>query len=178
MFRITLIFLLSCGVYFGGYFMTFIVWISHHKHRLLSYAILMLSFSVRAHFVTHNTTVLSHFYSKVSPFLVEAYKAGTILRLLRCWHLGYHRSPSPLPKATINTLSILCHERRLFYIFFFIPYYHPGVVCLILCISNLMFVQSTGFYLLEIISGASSIPLLFTGLVECVGVTYVYGMDK
>lgn len=53
-----------------------------------------------------------------------------------------------------------------------------GIVCLILCISNLMFVQSTGFYLLEIISGASSIPLLFTGLVECVGVTYVYGMDR
>ena len=47
-----------------------------------------------------------------------------------------------------------------------------------MCISNLLFVQSTGFYLLEIISSASSIPLLLTGLVECVGVTYIYGVDR
>ena len=47
-----------------------------------------------------------------------------------------------------------------------------------MCISNLLFVQSTGFYLLEIISSASSIPLLLTGLVECAGVTYIYGVDR
>lgn len=47
-----------------------------------------------------------------------------------------------------------------------------------MCISNLLFVQSTGFYLLEIISSASSIPLLLTGLAECIGVAFVYGMDK
>ncbi|XP_068722930.1 sodium- and chloride-dependent transporter XTRP3-like [Montipora capricornis] len=53
-----------------------------------------------------------------------------------------------------------------------------GIVCLALCISNLIFVQSTGFYLLEIISGASSIPILLTGLAECIGVAFVYGMDR
>lgn len=47
-----------------------------------------------------------------------------------------------------------------------------------MCISNLLFVQSTGFYLLEIISSASSIALLLTGLAECVGVAFVYGMEK
>lgn len=53
-----------------------------------------------------------------------------------------------------------------------------GIFCLVMCISNLLFVQSTGFYLLEIISSASSIPLLVTGLAECIGVAFVYGMDK
>ena len=53
-----------------------------------------------------------------------------------------------------------------------------GLFCLALCVSNLLFVQSTGFYLLEIISGASSIPLLLTGLAECIGVSFVYGMDR
>lgn len=53
-----------------------------------------------------------------------------------------------------------------------------GILCLVMCISNLLFVQSTGFYLLEIISSASSIPLLLTGLAECVGVTFIYGVDR
>jgi len=53
-----------------------------------------------------------------------------------------------------------------------------GIFCLALCISNLLFAQSTGFYLLEIISSASSIPLLLTGLAECIGVAYIYGMDR
>ncbi|KAJ7360531.1 hypothetical protein OS493_015634 [Desmophyllum pertusum] len=53
-----------------------------------------------------------------------------------------------------------------------------GIFCLAMCISNLLFVQSTGFYLLEIISSASSIPLLLTGLAECIGVAFIYGMDK
>ncbi|PFX32317.1 sodium- and chloride-dependent transporter XTRP3-like isoform X2 [Stylophora pistillata] len=53
-----------------------------------------------------------------------------------------------------------------------------GVLCLAMCISNLLFVQSTGFYLLEVISSASSIPLLLIGLAECIGVAFVYGMER
>lgn len=64
--------------------------------------------------------------------------------------------------------------------FTFVPFLFllVGIFCLVMCISNLLFVQSTGFYLLEIISSASSIPLLLTGLAECIGVAFVYGMDK
>lgn len=47
-----------------------------------------------------------------------------------------------------------------------------------MCVSNLLFVQSTGFYLLEVISNASSIPLLLIGLAECIGVAFVYGMER
>lgn len=53
-----------------------------------------------------------------------------------------------------------------------------GIFCLTMCISNLLFVQSTGFYLLEVISNASSIPLLLIGLAECIGVAFVYGMER
>ena len=75
--------------------------------------------------------------------------------------------------AYITTMIIL----HLIYSFSLISCF-LGLFCLAMCISNLLFVQSTGFYLLEIISSASSIPLLLTGLVECVGVTYIYGVDR
>ncbi|XP_028516894.1 sodium- and chloride-dependent transporter XTRP3A [Exaiptasia diaphana] len=53
-----------------------------------------------------------------------------------------------------------------------------GIICLVLCIINLVNVQPTGLYILELIDNSSGFPLLVLGFFECIGVCYIYGIDK
>lgn len=59
-----------------------------------------------------------------------------------------------------------------------VVFFLPGVICLVLCLSNLLYVQSTGLYILELIDNASAFPLLVIAFTECIGVSYIYGIDK
>ncbi|XP_031552560.1 sodium- and chloride-dependent transporter XTRP3A-like [Actinia tenebrosa] len=53
-----------------------------------------------------------------------------------------------------------------------------GLVCLIICLSNLIFIQSPGLYILELIDSTCAFPLLVIGFCECIGLCYIYGLDK
>ena len=55
----------------------------------------------------------------------------------------------------------------------------PGLVCLVCCLLGLPLVQYSGEYWVQLyINYCSGIPLLIIALVECIAISYVYGIDR
>ncbi|XP_015780280.1 PREDICTED: sodium- and chloride-dependent transporter XTRP3-like [Acropora digitifera] len=57
--------------------------------------------------------------------------------------------------------------------------YISGLVCLVCCLLGLPLVQYSGEYWVQLfINYCSGIPLLIIALVECIAISYVYGIDR
>jgi len=57
--------------------------------------------------------------------------------------------------------------------------YISGIVCLVCCLMGLPLVQSSGEYWMQlIVNYCSGISLLIIALVECIAVSYIYGIDR
>lgn len=57
--------------------------------------------------------------------------------------------------------------------------YLSGIICLISCLMGLPLVQHSGEYWFQLIdSYCSGIPLLIIALVECIAISFIYGIDR
>ncbi|XP_073234250.1 sodium-dependent neutral amino acid transporter B(0)AT3-like isoform X2 [Porites lutea] len=57
--------------------------------------------------------------------------------------------------------------------------YISGIICLVMSVMGLPLVQQSGEYWMQlIVNYCSSIPLLIIALVECIAVSYIYGIDR
>lgn len=79
------------------------------------------------------------------------------------------RSRMLLPSACVYHYHVLT----------FVPSFPSALVCVVCFVLSLMFTHGAGNYIFQLFdSFAGNIPLLVIGLMECISISYVYGIKR